>query len=400
MSELRKLSVGSMFAFGLFGAFWGAWGASIPRIQRQTGVDDGQLGFALLFVGAAALPAMLLIGRAVDRYGLRIAGMVLPALSVTGAVMALSAHGLLGLCIGLAIIGAVSGASDVAINSVAGQAEVLEGGSVITRSHAAFSSLVVLASVATGICASISLSVSAPFLFLAAVSVLVGIWLVRILPHAAPIREPSPIQEPASPAPKSSRNMPLILMGILGALAFASENAHQSWSAVFAHDVLHTSTGVAAGAPAIFAAVVAVTRFAVGRVAVRYAVSLIVGGAVAATVGAGLIAAAPDLPLAVLGLALAAAGTAVLFPTLLRLVSRNVEESRRGRATSLVGAISYLGFLLGPVYVGQWADATGLRGAMLAVAGLGAVLVISAPALLRRAGMEPVASDQDGYARI
>src|SRR5262245_1876874 len=108
MDDLRKLSVGSMFAFGLFGAFWGAWGASIPRIQRQAGVDDGQLGVALLFVGAAALPAMFLVGRAIDRYGLRVAGMVLPVLCVVGAVMSLTAHSLLGLCIGLGIIGAVS----------------------------------------------------------------------------------------------------------------------------------------------------------------------------------------------------------------------------------------------------------------------------------------------------
>jgi hypothetical protein len=36
--------------------------------------------------------------------------------------------------------------------------------------------------------------------------------------------------------------------------------------------------------------------------------------------------------------------------------------------------VSYLGFLLGPVYVGLWASATGLRGAMIAVAALGLAL--------------------------
>jgi MFS family permease len=68
------------------------------------------------------------------------------------------------------------------------------------------------------------------------------------------------------------------------------------------------------------------------------------------------------------------AGTAALFPTLLSIVSRNVAESSRGRATSIVTVVSYLGFLLGPVYVGLWASAAGLRGAMLAVAALGVVL--------------------------
>ena len=58
----------------------------------------------------------------------------------------------------------------------------------------------------------------------------------------------------------------------------------------------------------------------------------------------------------------------MLFPTLLGIVSRNVDEARRGRATSVVTIVSYLGFLLGPVYVGLWADTIDLRGAMIAVA--------------------------------
>src|SRR5256885_3496526 len=107
---MRGISADSMLAFGLFGAFWGTWGASIPRIQRQAGVNDGRLGLALLFVGAAALPAMLLVGRAIDRFGLRVAGMTMPALGVAGAVMSLTAHGFVSLSIGLGIVGAVSGA--------------------------------------------------------------------------------------------------------------------------------------------------------------------------------------------------------------------------------------------------------------------------------------------------
>ena len=86
------------------------------------------------------------------------------------------------------------------------------------------------------------------------------------------------------------------------------------------------------------------------------------------------------------GAVVAGAGTAVLFPTLLATVSRNVEETYRGRATSIVGTVSYLGFLLGPVYVGVSADAAGLRGAMIAVAALAAALFVLTPPLLRLSG--------------
>jgi hypothetical protein len=48
--------------------------------------------------------------------------------------------------------------------------------------------------------------------------------------------------------------------------------------------------------------------------------------------------------------------------------------------------VSYLGFLLGPVYVGLWADTVGLRGAMVAVAALAVGLFVLTPALLRLSG--------------
>jgi hypothetical protein len=52
----------------------------------------------------------------------------------------------------------------------------------------------------------------------------------------------------------------------------------------------------------------------------------------------------------------------------------------------VVTVVSYIGFLLGPVYVGLWADATDLRGAMVAVAALAAALFVLAPLLLRLSG--------------
>jgi MFS family permease len=392
----RRLPVDAFLAFAVFGAFWGAWGASIPRIQRQAALGDGQLGLALLCVGAGALPAMLLVGHAIDRFGLRVAAAVLPCMCVAGAVTALTAVDLVTLGAGLCVMGAASGAADVAINSVAGRAEAVAGGAVITRSHGTFSTFVVLASLGTGLSSAASLPVATPFLVVAGASMLAGLQLARTLParsSAGGDRTPLPER------PGWRGLVPLLLIGVLGALAFASENAHQSWSAVFVQDVLHAGTGVAAGAPALFAAVVAVARFSVSRVPFRRARLLLLAGSAVATAGAATLAAASDLAVAALGLACAAAGTAVLFPTLMRIVSHGVDERHRGRATSLVTVVSYLGFLLGPVYVGRWADGTGLRGAMLATAALGAALFALTPPLLRLSGMNRAAAgtrlDQD-----
>jgi MFS family permease len=368
-------------AFAVFGGLWGAWGASLPAIRDQAGISDGELGTALLFVGAGALPAMLLVGKALDHWGLRVSALTIGALGVIGAAMALTATSLLSLSVGLALAGAASGAADVAMNAVAGRAEAIAGRPVITRAHGVFSSMVVIGSLGTGLAFAASLPVAVPFFAVAALSLAAGGFLLRTLPAGPPRHE----HERASGAPTASRLavVPLLLIGVLGALAFASENAHQSWSAVFADAELGTGAGLTAVAPAVFAATVAITRFSIGGVGAAHARTILVMGATVAAVGAAIIAVAASLLVAGVGLVLAAAGTAVLFPTLLGIVSRSVSESHRGRATSLVTSVSYMGFLLGPVYVGVWADAVGLRGAMLAVSALAVALVLITPGLLR-----------------
>ncbi|MEQ7124921.1 MFS transporter [Actinopolymorpha sp. B11F2] len=410
---VRRTVASAVLAFAAFGTFWGVWGASVPRVQDQAGLTDGQLGFALVFVGAGALPAMLVAGRALDRWGRAVVALTIAALGVSGAVVALTAVGVSSLSVGLALVGASSGAADVAINAVAGRAEKLAGRPVITRAHGVFSAMVVVASLGCGLASSASLPLAVPFVAAAVLCLVAALAVGTIRPPGGGgtpdlAAKPPDSNRPDTDAPDTAvpdthalnadapdagppidgrpRTVPLLLLGVLGALAFASENAHQSWSAVYVHAELGLGPGGAAVAPAVFAGTVALARFAAGGLGPAYARAVLVVGSSVAAAGATVMAVAPTFLVAALGLVLAAAGTAVLFPTLVGLVSRSVDERHRGRATSLVSTTSYLGFLLGPGYVGLWADAVGLRGAMLAVAALAAVLCLLTPALLRLGG--------------
>lgn len=375
----RRLSLAAHLASAAFGAFWGTWGAAVARVRDQAGLDDGRLGTALLCISAGALPAMLLTGRALDRWGLRCTAPLIAALGAAGLAAALTADGLASLCAGLTGVGVASGAADVAMNSVAGRAEQRSGRPVITRAGAVFSTGVVVSSLGTGTAYATGAPTWLPFAAVLLLSTLAGAALLGALtgvPAAAPVTSPGP-------AGTGLPLAPLLLVGVLGALAFASENAHQSWSVVFMQDVLATGPGLSATAPAVFAATVAATRFAVSAVRPAHARTVLVAGAAVAAAGATVVARAPSLAVALTGLVLAAAGTGALFPTLLSIVSRNVAETARGRATAVVTVVSYLGFLLGPVYVGLWSSTTGLRGAMLAVAVLGVALAALTLPLLR-----------------
>jgi predicted MFS family arabinose efflux permease len=402
MAEHQRLAGATYTGFAAFGAVWGTWGAAVPRVQQRAAVSDGELGVALLFIGAGALPAMLVVGRAIDRWGLKpVAGLIAAlGLAALGAVEL--ATDLPTLCLGLIVLGAVSGSADVGINAIAGRAEALSGRHVIARAHGIFSTAVVLTSLSTGVAFSAGASLSVPFAAVTLVGLLAGGSILVIVSGAqsasAGVGAGAPRRAAAGrTAPRLPRSalLPLLLLGALGALAFASENAQQSWSAVFAHNELGASNGLAAAAPAIFAAAVAISRFALSALRTTYEGTALRIGALGAGAGAAIIGAAPDFAVEAVGLVVAAAGTAVLFPVLIGLVSRTVDESQRGRATSLVTSVSYLGFLLGPAYVGAFASAGGLRVAMLAVGLLALVLVaLTAPTLRvlhsRRDSVDPL----------
>jgi MFS family permease len=376
-----RRSARSYLAFAIFGGFWGCWGASIPAIRDQTGVSEAQLGTALLFVGAGALPAMLASGRLVDRWGERATGVLLSLLGGAGILVAAIAGGFITLTIALAAVGAASGAADVGINTMAGSAQRATGAPVLARAHATFSAAVVVASLVTGALGDAGASPVLSFSLVAAAAAATAVALVRSAPVASEPERDSAAQGLRSGAGRLGM---LLALGALGALAFAVENGHQNWSALYMRDILDAGPAVAAAGPAVFAGVVAITRLTTGDLGIRRPTTVLAGGALVAATGTAIVGAAATVAVGLVGLALAAAGTAVLFPTLLGVLTAVVPEHARGAATSVLTVVAYLGFTAGPVYVGFCADAVGLPGAMTALALLAATLAIVAPPTLSR----------------
>ncbi|MCW2926888.1 MAG: hypothetical protein JWM86_856, partial [Thermoleophilia bacterium] len=216
MTRERSTILPALAAFAVFGAFWGAWGASIPRVRDQAGVSEAELGIALLCIGAGALPAMLLTGRLLDRVGVRLAGFVIAALGIAGLAATLAAHSFVSLVLGLLAVGVASGAADVAMNSVAGRAEQDAGRPVITRAHGVLSAFVVIGSLVAGAVAAQDLPLELPFAGIAAGALAVGAWMLRVLPPATAHAAGGDVTR----AGVHSAFVPLLLLGVLGALGF------------------------------------------------------------------------------------------------------------------------------------------------------------------------------------
>jgi MFS family permease len=361
--------------FAAFGAFWGTWGAVLPAVQAHAGVDDGQLGLALLCIGAGALASMRLAGTIVDRWGAPALPASLAAFAAAAALPGL-ATSTAGLCAALLVLGATSGAVDVAINAEGVRSEAATSRPVLSLAHGTFSASVVAGSLAAGALRSAG---AGPQLVL----VLVGVVVVTIA--AALLRAPAAAGG-RRPAGASLRRLPrtLVVLGGLCALAFFVENAWQSWGAVHLESDLDASPALGALAPALFAGAAALSRLGGHGLAGRVnEVALLRAGAALGAAGTLLGALAPGAALALVGVVVAGAGISICAPVLFSIAGRGADEAVRGAAVSIVTTIAYLGFLVGPAAVGLLASAATLRASLAAVAGVAVVLALLAPTSAR-----------------
>jgi predicted MFS family arabinose efflux permease len=361
----------ALLGFAGFGLFWGAWGAALPLVQSHSGASDSALGLALLCIGAGALASMRPAGALVDRVGPQLLPIVVVVFAGTAVLPALATSPV-ALAAALLLLGAASGAMDVAINAEAAHTEA-GGLPTMNLSHALFSATVVGASVLVGLLRTLGAGAVAVFVIVAAALAATALALALLPASTAPVEEErrraSLLRIPA----------PLVILGVLAAVAYLVENAWQSWSAVHLESTLDASPAVAALGPAVFGASAAVGRLAGHAVGDRLAEQrLLAAGAALGSAGTLLGALAPTPAVALVGIALAGAGLAVCAPTLISLAGRLAAAGERGSAVSAVTTIAYFGFLVGPAAVGLAAGATSLSAALAGVAVVAALLAASA----------------------
>jgi Major Facilitator Superfamily len=363
--------------FAAFGAFWGTWGAALPALQAHAGVSDGQLGIALLCIGAGALLTMRVAGSALDRWGAPALPAALAAFAAAAALPGLATSPA-ALSAALLVLGATSGAVDVAINAEGVRSEAAAGRPVLSLAHGTFSACVVVGSLATGGLRAAGAGAELVLVLVGAIVALVALVLLRAPAAGGGIARPD----------ASLRHVPraLVVLGALCALAFFVENAWQSWGAVHLESDLDASPALGALAPALFAGSAAAARFGGHGLAGRVSeVTLLRTGALAGAAGTLLAALAPVAGLALAGVVLAGGGISICAPILFSLAGRGADEAVRGAAVSIVTTIAYLGFLVGPAVVGLVAEATTLEASLACVAMVAVVLALLSPAAGRAA---------------
>jgi MFS family permease len=373
--RIRSPRLRALAGFAALGIYWGAFGAALPALQRRTETSDAELGVALVVLAFGALVSMRATGVLMDRFGPRLTPLAVGAFGLSGLFSGFAASPA-ELSAFLFVLGATSGAMDVAVNADAVHEEETSGRPLLNLAHAFFSGAVVCASIATGLLRWGGAEPPAVFALAAAV-VLAGAFAMRTGSEGW---SPSPGERP-----RFLQRVPawLLLLGGLGALAYWIENAWQSWGAVHLERTLDAPPVAGALAPALFAAAMTAGRLSAHRLAGPGTErKVLVAGAALAGFGSAVAAMAPSAPLALAGILVAGAGCSVCAPTIVSLAGRAAAPHERATVVGSVTTIMYLGFLVGPAVVGGLAELTTLAISLGSVAAL-AFLLTALFALVR-----------------
>jgi MFS family permease len=383
--SLSRLRTAVAVLFALDGFVFGSWAARVPDVSAATGAGHTALGVALLCLSLGALACMQLTGVLCRRLGTGLIAALAGVAASASAVLPGFATGVPGLCAGLLVFGAATGAVNVAANSVGVQVEARAGRPLLSGLHAAFSAGGLLGALVGGL-ASAVVGVAPHLVMVAVLGLALMAWAGPVLVGADAGAPASEQVARSTDADADHGPRPTAVLVVLGAVAGATaygEGALSDWGALHLREQLHAAPALAAAGYAGFSSAMAIGRLAGGRlVAALGEQRLLVGGALVAAAGALTAVGTTSLPVALGGFVLVGLGLANVFP--LAIARAGALGGPSGVALSTT--VGYTGLLGGPPVIGFLAQHAGLPTALATVAlmaVLAAVLVlgIDGPAL-------------------
>jgi fucose permease len=360
--------------FLVSGMAMSAWAPMVPYVKVRLGLDDAQLGAALLAFGGGSMLSMPFVGWLTHRLGNRVVIMS-AGLLMCLALPVLAQVSSVGMLVGtLLYFGVMLGAVNVAMNAYAVEVEHRSGDRLMSGFHGLFSvGGLTGAALLSGLLA-LGLALPGAAITIAIVLALTMLWLRNGL-HGDASSASVDIEE------KSRFGMPHArawLLGLMCFVSFMAEGAMLDWSAVFLRDVRGMASASAGFGYACFSVAMAVGRFSGDRLIARHGPAWAVRvGASLAVVGFLLVACVPLTAAAWLGFVLIGLGASNIVPVMFSAAGR-LAGTPPAVAIATATTLGYVGLLSGPALIGFVAHASSLSAAFVAVAGLLVIVALSA----------------------
>lgn len=374
---LRATARPALAAFAAMGILWGTYAAVLPDIKAMLAINETELGLLIFCTPIFAMSAMLIA----PAFGAATGRMALPfAVALMALAFALPGQARIVWLFPLAMAcaGAATGLTDVLMNARVAAIENQRGIHLMNLAHAAYSFGYMGGAVLTGLLRGMGWGPGWVMATMAGIAVLCA--LLTIEPDGR-------IEGLRRPRDGSARHLGLVpvIGGGIVLIAFMTENASESWSALHIEKTLGGSPEEGALGPAAMALTMAFARLGGQWLAGRMDAFLILrGGAVIAALGALIVATAAAPPWAYLGLVVTGIGASVLAPTSFSLVGQFSPPEARARAVARATFLGYFGYFVGPPLLGVIAGSFGLRFAFVFAAVLVGMIFLLVPTLARQ----------------
>lgn len=357
----------------------------VPAVRDHLLATPGQLGLALMGMGAGSLLAMPFSGRLVDRFGSRAVVSVTVVLGCLGWGSVALVPSVPLLFTTLFLTGINVGLWDGTMNIQAAHVERHRPRAWMPQFHAAFSGGAVLGAGSGALAAVLGVGlVQLPVL--AALAMVSGLVAARrFVPEDHDEHRADEAGEPpAGLRPRPGITRPEILIGIVCLAAALAEGAANDWLALLLVDVHEAPEAFGALTLTAFNLTMMVGRLMGGPAIDRFGRERVVGvGGVLSVAGILMVVLMPSLTLALLGGLLWGLGVSTIFPAAMSAAGEI--PGRGNRAITVVSTIAYGAFLFGAPSIGLLAEWAGLgRALLLVVAALGLMVVLS-PVMRARA---------------
>lgn len=361
-------------SLGMFvlGVVFASWASRIPDIKASLQLSDAALGMALFAAPIGQFPSMLVTPKLVKRFGSR-AMVILGMLGYPLMLVLLgwvNSYGMLFAT--LVVFGALNSLLNIAVNTQAIAVENRYKRSIMAKFHGCWSLGGVIGGFIGGALAGIHVHSVVHFALIFLLALAITWFTSRHL-----MREDPDAQVAHTGLTRHRWVLPdllLVLLGIIGFGAMAVEGSMYDWNSVYFVSVLHEE-GFSARLGYLMCMIAMVSaRFIADGFINRYGEVLVLRiSAFSMTLGLALIVFFPQLIPAMIGSGLVGFGMAAVVPICYSMAGRS-ERVSPSAAISMVSAISFFGFLLGPPVIGTISEHLGLRGAFAVV--MGAPLIV------------------------
>jgi MFS family permease len=374
---LKRGRRATTLAFLLIGILWGSWAPHIALVKERLDLTAGVLGLALLAAACGTLVALPLTGGLIARVG---SGPLMRGLAAPVALTLLLpalAPNLALLFLGAGLLGAVSGALDIAMNAHGIAIETRLRRPIVSTLHACYS----LGGLTGAGAAAVLLPLVGDRAHVIAVTVVLILLCLPVVRGALPASMDMGTGTRTLVLPSRAA----LGIGLLAFIALVGEGAVQDWSAVYLLENLATGAGVAALGFAAFSATMTIGRLAGDRLRARFADHrLLVASATVSAAGlaAGLLVPMPAAAIA--GFGVMGLGMANMVP-LLFVAGARVPGLAPSVGLAAVSTVGYSGFVFGPAVVGGVAEFAGLRWSLFLLA-VGILAVAFVAPLFMHAG--------------